>query len=251
MGLLGSLFSPSPVRNGLQPTAVTVRAATASAMRKDRFMIGSRLAVEGEGEDERARLRVVEVINTRHRGDRATEARFGIVSRVLGPRLEIPARQADVDAAHTEGAHHPRRIERVCHRDFAELHESGVLDARLIHARKRTGRIPGAIPALANRNGCARARSDDRAVPPATLAKGPTRTARLGILMRAVAPQRAFRPVPHLPTMADIEQAGDLHLAIVEAAADAAGPAWIGIRQQARIVVHDREARAVDIQRAA
>src|SRR6266550_2480386 len=216
-GLLGSLLSPSPVRNGLH-AATNVRPATASAICRDRFMIASRLAVEGEGENKRARLGIVEVIHPSHRRDGAAQARLGIVPAVLRPRVQVASRHANVNAADAERALHPRRIERVRHRDLAQLYEPAVFDARLIDARERTGRVAIAIPVLADRY------------------RGPGTGSRHGTVEPTAVP--------------DINQTGQLQLAVMETAADAAGPARIGIRQNAGIVVDDGESGAVNEERS-
>src|SRR6266480_116857 len=247
--LLGSLLSPSPVRNGLH-AATNVRPATASAICRDRFMIASRLAVEGEGENKRARLGIVEVIHPSHRRDGAAQARLGIVPAVLRPRVQVASRHANVDAADAERARHPRRIERVRHRDLAQLYEPAVFDARLIDARERTGRVAIAIPVLADRYRGPGTGSRHGTVEPTALPERPHRAPGLGVLMRSVAPERALRAVPDLPAVPDINQTGQLQLAVMETAADAAGPARIGIRQNAGIVVDDGESGAVNEERS-
>src|SRR2546427_3766394 len=116
--------------------------------------ISSGLVVEGDRERERARLRVVEVIHAaraRPGRDRAAEVRLGIVPGVVAPGLQVAARHPDVDAGEPEGALHPGRVERVGERDLAQLHESGILDARLVDPDERAGDYV-AVEVLADRH---------------------------------------------------------------------------------------------------
>src|SRR5207253_10249192 len=102
---------------------------------------------------------------------------------------------------------------------------------------------------LADRRRTAVAGPDDETVVPAELAEdlrvagaagfgsgrpdGPL----LGLLVSAVAPQRTFGAVPDLPPVPDVEQAGDLDLAVAERRADAAGPIVVRVLHQTRIGV--------------
>src|SRR5581483_8195590 len=86
-----------------------------------------------------------------------------IETRVLGPGPEIPAGDPHVHAREAHQARHPRLIERVGERDFAQLHEARVLETRLVDARERTGgEAARAIPVLADRDLETGARAGDR-----------------------------------------------------------------------------------------
>src|SRR5882724_879804 len=249
VGLFGSFVNPSPVRKGLH--APITRVASASAIGKDRFMIASRLAVEGEGDVERARLRVIEVINPGDRRDRTAQARLRVVPGVFGPGVQIATRDPDIDAAYAQRPRDPRRVERVGERDLPQLRVAAVFDARLVDAVKGTGSEAGAwiaIPVLPDRDRVARARTHDRTVPPAALSERLRRAAVLGVLMRTVAIKRALGAVPNLAAVSDVEQAGHLELLVAEAASQAARPAGIGIGQDAWIRVGNRETSGVDVQ---
>src|SRR6266545_2314429 len=250
VGLFGSFVSPSPVRKGLHAPMTRPTLASASATGKDRFMIASRLAVEGEGDVERARLRVIEVINPRDGRDGAAQARLRVVPAVLRPGIQVATGDPDIDAAHAQRACDPRRVEPVADRDLAQLRVAAVLDARLVDAREGTRRVAVAIPVLTDRDRGAGARTHDGTVPPAALSERLRRATILGVFVRTVAPQRAFGAVPDLAAVPDIEQRGHLDLLVAESAPQAARPTRIGIRDDARIGIDHREAARVDVQRA-
>src|SRR2546430_12479906 len=222
------------------------------------------LVVEGDGERERARLRVVEVVDAagaESRGNRPAQVRLRVVAGVAGPGVQVAARPPQVDAREAERALNPRRVQRVRQRYLPQLHEPGLLDAGLIDPEERAADHI-AIPILADGRRDPGPRPHHGAVIPAALAEdlrvagasgfrarradGPL----LGVLVSAVAPQRPLGAVPDLPAVPDVEQAGDLQLAVAERRADAAGPVVIRVLHQARIGVLQREAVRVDVQRA-
>src|SRR5206468_3648274 len=97
-------------------------------------------------------------------------------------------------------------------------------------------------PRLADRDRLPFTRSGDRSVPPTALTerfhvagarqgvrRAGARRTRLGVLMRAVAPQRASRPVPDLSAVANVHQAADLESLVPERRSHARGPLIIGI----------------------
>src|SRR6266545_2059023 len=179
VGLFGSFVSPSPVRKGLH--APITRVASASAIGKDRFMIASRLAVEGEGDVERARLRVIEVINPRDGRDGAAQARLRVVPAVLRPGIQVATRDPDIDAAHAQRPCDPRRVERVGERDLPQFRVAAVLDARLVDTREGTGCVTRPVPTLSNRDGRSGAGAHDRTIPPTALPESLDRAAVLGV----------------------------------------------------------------------
>src|SRR6266550_6354356 len=248
VGLLGSFESPSPVRKGLHADTAT---AAASAICKDRFMLASRLAIESEGEHERAGLRVVEVINARDRRDCTTKARFRIVAGVLRPRVQVASRHADVHAADTKRPHYPRRVNRVRHRDFAQLHKPPIFNARLVDSVKGAGGETGprvAVPVLSDRNGRARPWSHDGTVPPPPLAECAHRATCLCVLVSSIAVERASGAVPNLAAVADVQETRYLHLTKAEGAANVAGPAGIWIGQDTRVRIGNRETGGADVE---
>src|SRR5205085_11767572 len=103
------------------------------------------------------------------------------------------------------------------------------------------------VPVLADRDRGVCPRTRHRPIPPPTLTEGfhvPRANRRpapraggpdLGVLMRAVAPQRALGAVPDLAAVADIEQAGHLVLAEPERAADAARPGVVRVLHGAQV----------------
>src|SRR5437867_4135903 len=76
---------------------VPITATDAARLRAVRLRIGSpslASAVEDQGEHERAGLRHVEVVQAARALDRPAQVGLRVVSRVLGPAVEIPARHA-------------------------------------------------------------------------------------------------------------------------------------------------------------
>src|SRR5690348_10336433 len=182
-----------------------------------------RLAVEADGDDERTRLRLIEIIETQRVTGGTTEIRLRIVAGVPGPRLEIAARQAQIDGREAERALHEVRIERVAHRDLAQLHIAAVLIERLVEAgEEERGRLRE--PVHADRHCRTGAGSDDRTIVPATLserlevarAHGVARGvegavgALLRVLVRTVGVERALGAVVDHAAVLEVEQAGDL-----------------------------------------
>src|SRR5205814_10671375 len=75
------------------------------------------------------------------------------------------------------------------------------------------------------------------------------RRACLGVLMRALAPQRAARSVPDLSAVANVQQAADLESLVAERRSHARGPLIIGILYDAQVGILHREAVGADEQR--
>src|SRR5437762_7298932 len=170
----------------------------------------SGLVVESDRDRERARLRVVEVVHPARAGggrDRAAQVRLGVVTRVIRPRLQVAPGDAHIDAREPDGALHPRRVDRIAHRDLAQLYEPAVLDARLVDADEWAGGDE-LVPVLPDRDRRVRPRASDRSVPPPALTKGlqvpgahggtAPRAGRplLGVQVGAVAPQGTLGAVP-------------------------------------------------------
>src|SRR3989442_1333286 len=222
----------------------------------------SGLVVQGDREHERACLRVVEIVpptGADARRDRPAQTRLRIVARVVGPRLQVAARDAQVDAREADGALHPRSVDREGDGDLAQLHEASVLDAGLVDPDEGAGGDE-LVPVLADRHRRAGPWARDRAIPPAALAeclvvadarsRGDTGGALLGVLVGAVAPQCALGAVPDLPAVPDVQQAGDLQLVVAEGGADAAGPVVDRILHDPQAgVLHGEPVRA-DVERA-
>src|SRR4029077_4198982 len=179
---------------------------------------------------------------------------LGVIAGVVRPGLQVAAADAEVDAREAEGALHPGRIERVAQRDLAQLHEAGVLDARLVDPDERAG-DDVAVEVLADRDRLPRPRPHDRAVIPAALAEdlGVPRARRrvvaisaagahLRVTVRPIAPERALGAVPDLAAMPNVEQAGDLQFLVAQRGADAAGPVVVRVLHDPRIRVLDRVA---------
>src|SRR2546425_7660660 len=127
--------------------------------------------VEGDGEHERPRLRIAEVFRSLNRIGGSSAARLRIVAGPLGPCLEIPAGDPQVNAPHPERALHPGRVQRVGSRDLAELHVAVRLETRLFDGRERTWRVALPVPVLTDRDGHPRPRTDNRPVEPAALSE--------------------------------------------------------------------------------
>src|SRR5437879_6538301 len=224
VGRLGLLDSLSTVKKVSQPDVPRTSPRHASATYVLRYIgrVSSGLVVQGDREHERACLRIVEVVHPAGAGvgrDGAAEVGLRVIAGVVRPRLQVAAADAKVDAREAEGALHPGRIERVADRDLAQLHEAGVLDARLVVPDERAGHDV-AVEVLADRDRLPRPRPDNRAVIPATLAEdlgvpGARRRvvaigaagAHLRVTVGPVAPQRALGAVPDLAAMPDVEQA--------------------------------------------
>src|SRR5437764_341590 len=129
VGAFGSSVRPGPVRKLSQAVDATATSSAASALRvKTVFMVAPALTVQGDGEHERAGLRVVEIIHSPQAHLRPGQVRFGVDPGVLRPGLQVAARHADVDAAKAEQPVHPLAVERVADRDLAQLDEAAVFD---------------------------------------------------------------------------------------------------------------------------
>src|SRR5690349_21218361 len=267
VGRFGLLESLSPVRNVSQPvvprSSPRHASATCALRRISRFSSG--LVVQGDREHERACLRIVEVVHTAGAGiggNGTAEVRLGVVAGVVGPGVQVSAADAEIDAREAERALHPGRVERVADRDFAQLHEARVLDARLVDPDERAGHHV-AIEVLADGNRLPCPRPDDRTVIPAALpedlgiagarrrvvaigARGPL----LRIPVGPVAPQGALGAVPDLAAMADVQQARDLQLLIAKRRPDAAGPIVVRVLYDPGVRVLQRIAVASDVERA-
>src|SRR5881396_1093242 len=115
LGWLGSLLSFSPVKKLPHPAPPSARPRETAATLIERIMRRSprALAVQGDGEHERAALGIAEVLGPLNRVRRSAAARLGVEARPLGPSVQVPAGDPDVDAPQPERALHPGRIQRV------------------------------------------------------------------------------------------------------------------------------------------
>src|SRR3989475_4285618 len=127
--------------------------------------------VQGDGEHERPRLRIAEVLRSLNRIGGSSAARLRIVAGPLGPGLEIPAGGPQVDAHDSERALDPGRVQRIGNRDLAELHVAVRLETRFLDARERARRVALPVPVLPDRDGHPRSRTDNRPVEPADLSE--------------------------------------------------------------------------------
>src|SRR6267378_6373269 len=260
LGLLGSLDSLSPVRKLLQPKAPSTSARETAATLIERVMGRSpRLMVQGNGEHERPRLRIAEIFRSLNRIGGSAAARLRIVAGPLRPGPQVPAGETHVDAQKPERSLNPGRVERVADRDLAQLDVAVLLDACLFHARERARRVALPIPVLTDRDGRPRAGAHDRAVEPAALSEhlrvaGACRAVAgrplVGVLVRPVAPQGTLDVVRHRTAVPDVEEPGDLELAVTERAPHAPGPPGIRVGEDALVRVGDWEARRVNVHRA-
>src|SRR5712691_2553970 len=117
--------------------------------------------VQGDGEHERPRLRIAEVFRSLNRIGGSAAARLRIVPGPLGPGLEIPAGDPQVDAPDPQRALDPLRVQRIRNRDLAELHVAVRLETRLLDARERACRLVVPVPGLTDRDGHPRPRTDN------------------------------------------------------------------------------------------
>src|SRR6476646_7625392 len=104
VGAFGSFCVSPLVRKLLQPAAQTTGSAATAAIFRYRFIIAVplRLAVQADREHDRARLRLTEVVDPLGEHFRAAQVGFGIDTRVVGPRVEVPARKTQIDARESE-----------------------------------------------------------------------------------------------------------------------------------------------------
>src|SRR3954467_9193529 len=130
----GSFDSSPPVRK-LSPQAVISAVAPISAHKIFLFIYSrySGSAIQCDGHDERARLRVLEEVDALRQELRATEVRLGVQPLVLGPCMQVPSGDANERAAEAETRPHERVVERVDHRHLTPLHEAAVLDELRLH----------------------------------------------------------------------------------------------------------------------
>src|ERR1051325_11324476 len=249
VGAFGSSVRPGPVRKLSQAVDATATSSAASALRvKTVFMVAPALAVQGDGEHERTRLRIVEVIHSPQADLRPGQVGFGVDPGVLGPRLQVATGNPDVDAAEAEQPVHPLAVERVANGDLAQLDEAAVLDelARDRSEPRSEAREPG-LPDLHLRP---RARPAHRPGQVA-LPKHDAVAADLGVLVGAEVVEGALRPVPDLPAMLDVEQARDRPLPVAQRCVDAASPFWSRVHDHADLGILDREPARIDVQRRA
>src|SRR6267143_1669106 len=207
LGWLGSLLSFSPVRKEPQPAAPSTRPRETATTLIERIMSRSprALAVQGDGEHERAALGVAEILRPLNGIGRPPTARLGIEAGELGPGVQVPAGHPDVDAPEAERALHPRRVQRVGHRYLAQLDVTVLVEARLVVARERAGGEVAVVPVLTDRDRLSSPRPGDRSLIPPALAEHLVvpragRCRRAGrtdfrVFVRAVAPQRTLRTV--------------------------------------------------------
>src|SRR4029079_17827105 len=106
------------------------------------------------------------------------------------------------------------------------------------------------IPVLADREFDSRSRAGDWTRIEARLADGVlvaraaprrragARRANLGVLVRAVAVQRALRSIPHVAALLDVDEARELPLVEADARVRVAGPRgiWVGVDALRRIL---------------
>src|SRR5258705_2355631 len=85
------------------------------------------IAVQGDRQDERFRLRVVEEVDAGDPVLGAAEVRLRIEAGVPGPHLEVAAGELHVEARDVGGTH-PWLVERVAERELPNLHVAAVLD---------------------------------------------------------------------------------------------------------------------------
>src|SRR5947207_5240796 len=123
LGWLGSLLSFSPVRKLPQPAAARATPREAATTLIERIMSRSPrvLAVQGDGEHERAALGIAEILRPLNRVRGPAAARLGIEARPLAPGAQVPAGNPDVDAPAAERALHPRHVPPQGRRALAPL----------------------------------------------------------------------------------------------------------------------------------
>src|SRR6266404_7649076 len=163
------------------------------------------LAVQGHREHERPGLGIVEVVESVYRGERAEERRLRIDAGVLCPRVEIAARDPEIDARESEQAAHPGTIDGVAHRDLAQLHEPAFLEGERVRAVE--GATRALEPALIERNRHASAGTRHRSLDVVLSEDEVAAVAELLRLeRRAEEVQRAAGAVPVLSSVADVQQ---------------------------------------------
>src|SRR5512133_3055616 len=115
---------------------------------------------EIDGEDQRAGLRIVEVILPAPDTERSLEIRLGIHAGVVRPRLQVARGEPELD--HREPGELPESpvLPGVRCGELAELHVARVLDA-LSGGTVEVVPEPGTVPVLADRNGLVRPGTDD------------------------------------------------------------------------------------------
>src|SRR6266699_127426 len=245
VGALGSSVRPGPVRKLSQAVDATATSSATSALRVNTvFMVAPALTVQGDGEHERASLRVVEIVHSAQAHLRPGQVGFGVDPGVLGPGLEVTTGHPQVDAAQAEQSVHPLTVERVADGDLPQLDEAAVLD--------ELGR-DGAKP---------RSETGEPRLSDLHLRAGPRPTHRprqialpehhavaadLGVLVGAEVVEGALGAIPDLAAMLDVEQARDGPLLVPQRRADAAGPLRGRVHDHADLGILDREARRVDV----
>src|SRR5687768_4841282 len=173
-------------------------------------------AVDPDRDHERARLRIVEVVDSLSRDLGPAEVRLRIDPRVVGPREQVAAGETQIEARQAEAVAHPSAVERVAEGDLAQLHEAAVLEEllRRVGEAAPRSRVPGLVDD--DRRSRARPERRERGRPGAArtevLSEGARLAANLGVAMRPEVVERALGAVPHLAALADVEESGELHL---------------------------------------
>src|SRR5438132_11321003 len=267
LGWLGSLLSFSPVRKLPQPAAPRATPRETATTLIERIMSRSprALAVQGDGEHERAALGIAEILGPLNCVGGPAAARLGVEARPLGPGVQVSAGHPGVDAPEAERALHPRRVQRVGDRYLAQLDVAIVVETRLVVVRERARGEVSVVPVLADRNRQSGPRTGDRPVVPPTGAErphaqwvigvrhAPRRRAdgpMLGVLVRPVAPQRSLRAVGDDAAVPDVEQPGELQLAVAQRRPHAARPARVRVGDDSRFGIPQGKAVGGDVERA-
>src|SRR5258705_5611603 len=191
------------------------------------------LAVHGDRQDERFRLRVVEEVDAGDPVLGAAEVRLRIEAGVPGPHLEVAAGELHVEARYVGGTH-PWLVERVAERDLANLHVAAVLDELAAdraeaaavggepvraagHAARRRGRTYEI-------DGLPRAGTGDRSLNPVGAEHVLSLPSTFGVEVRAEGVEGPLGAVPHLPAAPDVHHRAETQLPDRHGVGDAGRP---------------------------
>src|SRR5690349_4141116 len=122
--------------------------------------LSASLVVEIDGEDERAGLRIVEIVLPAPDAERAFEVRLGIYARVIRPRVQVARGKPELDRRKAGELAYPRVLPRVRRGDLPQLHVAGVFDT-LPGRPVEVVPQPRTVPILSDRNGLVRSGAND------------------------------------------------------------------------------------------
>src|SRR5215831_8853117 len=157
-------------------------------------------SVQRDRDDERARLRILEEVETLREELGAAEVGLGVEALVIRPRVKVAAGHANERTAHAEAGPNPPLIGRVDQRELAPLHEAAVFDELRLHSAGAAAirRVPCLPVGERVERDFPGTRSRDVLSGKHILPEDAVRLANVGLGGGAKAIERRTRAIPHL-----------------------------------------------------